>query len=721
MPTIIEVLPYRKRDIYAPRDAMHHGYFAGHGYAAMRVDIRGSGDSDGYQGVFAMQQEQDDTLEVLKWIAQQPWSDGQVGMFGISCGGFQAIQTAYRAPPELKAIIPCSFAPDRYRYSQVFRGGSILLRSIRWSSQLFGYKSRAPDPALVGPRWREMWMQRLENDLPQIMSALKHQNDGEFWRSRAIHFDKIKCPMYAVSGCADGSYVGAVGVALKELKVPRKALVGPWGHRFAYLGVPGPAIGFLQESVRWITEPVWPSPRIKTKRYALNAGGILGERAGTVTAVEWQSPQTLGLDGGELMPWFQHGPSPEMPGDQRADDGKSLCFNTPPLKKTVEILGIPAVNVTFSVDRPTAFICVRLCDVAPNGASTRVTYGIFNLTHVNGADKPLKLIPGKRYALRVPLIDTAYAFVKGHRMRVAVSTTYWPLIWPSPQPVTLLKSMDEPGVKKRIASDIMGRLIAQQMAEGLGQQVVVENRAGAAQNIAAEFVAKAPADGYTVFLISAALGINVSLYPKLNYDPVKDFVPVAVFATSPNLLMVHPSFPAKNAREFIAVAKKNPGKLNFSSSGSGSSQHLSGEMLKIQIGVDMTHIPYKGSAPSMTALASGEVDFSFNNIPSAQPLMTPGRVRALAITSEKRSQLLPELPTMIEGGLAGFVTQTWYGVLVPAGTPSTPLPAPCVVCSAQQSTRQLKHIGIQGLTYLYICINIQFRQSDKWSKYIDIK
>ncbi len=165
------------------------------------------------------------------------------------------------------------------------------------------------------------------------------------------------------------------------------------------------------------------------------------------------------------------------------------------------------------------------------------------------------------------------------------------------------------------------------------------------------------------------MGINVSLYPKLNYDPIKSFAPVAVFATSPNLLLVHPSFPARNVREFIAVAKKNPGKLNFSSSGSGSSQHLSGELLKLQIGVDMTHIPYKGSAPSMTALASGEVDFSFNNIPSAQPLMVPGRIRALAITSAKRSPLLPSLPTIIEGGLPGFITGTWYGVLAPAGTP----------------------------------------------------
>lgn len=218
-------------------------------------------------------------------------------------------------------------------------------------------------------------------------------------------------------------------------------------------------------------------------------------------------------------------------------------------------------------------------------------------------------------------------------------------------------------------SDIMGRLIAQQIADALGQQVIVENRPGAAQNVAAEHVAKSPADGYTLFLSSAALGINVSLYSKINYDPIKDFAPIAVFATSPNLLLVHPSFPARTVKEFIAVAKRNPGKLNFSSSGSGSTQHLSGELLKLKIGVEITHIPYKGSAPSMTALASGEVDFSFNNIPAAQPLMTPGRIRALGITSAKRSPLLPQLPTLIEGGLPGFITQTWYGVLAPAGTP----------------------------------------------------
>lgn len=216
-------------------------------------------------------------------------------------------------------------------------------------------------------------------------------------------------------------------------------------------------------------------------------------------------------------------------------------------------------------------------------------------------------------------------------------------------------------------SDIMGRLMAPQITEALGQQVIVENRAGQAQNIAAEFIVRQPADGYTIFLSSAALGVNATLYPKLNYDPVKDFIPVAVFASSANLLMTHPSVPAKTVKEFIAVVKKNPGKMNYSSSGSGSTQHLSGEMLKLFIKGDFTHIPYKGTGPSLTALASGEVEFSFSNIPAAQPLID--RFRVLGITSEKRSTLMPEVPTMIEGGLPGFVTQTWYGMLVTRGTP----------------------------------------------------
>lgn len=476
VPTIIEVIPYRKRDIYAPRDAMHHRYFAGHGYACMRIDIRGSGDSDGVQGTFAIGDETLDTVEAMKWIAGQPWSDGQVGMFGISWGGFQGIQVAARAPEQLKAVIAQSFSPDRYRYSQVFRGGAILLRSIRWSSQLFGYKSRPPDPELVGSRWREMWMQRLEANVPQIVAALKHQAYDDYWRARASDWSRIEVPVLAVSGWADGSYVGSVTEAMENIQAPTKALIGPWGHRYAHLGMPGPAIGFLQESLRWfdrwmrgkdtgverdpaliawmpqavpaksfypqspgrwVTESQWPSPRIRPQRLFLNGSGSLSETPARAGKLSGCSPQTLGLAVGELMPWFQHGPSPELPGDQRADDGQSIAFDSAPLRKTLEILGTPAAEVVLSVDKPVAFLCVRLCDVAPDGASTRVTYGILNLTHLEGADKPKRLEPGRSYKVRVPLIDCAYSFAPGHRIRVAISTTYWPLIWPSPDPVTL--------------------------------------------------------------------------------------------------------------------------------------------------------------------------------------------------------------------------------------------------------------------------------------------
>jgi putative CocE/NonD family hydrolase len=397
-------------------------------------------------------------------------------MFGISWGGFQGIQTAFRAPPELKAVVAQSYAPDRIRYSQVFRGGCVLLRSIRWSSQVFGYKSRPPDPELVGKRWREMWMARLEHDTPQIVAALKHQTFDRYWQERAIDHARIKAPFFAVSGWADGAYVGSVSESLGKLESPAKGLIGPWGHRYGHLGMPGPAIGFLQESLRWydhwmrgrntgvmrdpkliawmprsvpaknyyaespgrwVSEARWPSPRIKERRFFLNAGGMLGTRAGRAGKVTWKSPQTLGLACGELMPWFQHGPSPELPGDQRADDGQSLCFDSEPLKQDLEILGTSTLDLVLAVDRPIAFVCVRLCDVGLDGASTRVTYATFNLTHRNGSDKVVKLVAGRAFKVRVPLIDAAYSFARGHRMRVAVSTTYWPLIWPSPEPVTL--------------------------------------------------------------------------------------------------------------------------------------------------------------------------------------------------------------------------------------------------------------------------------------------
>jgi tripartite-type tricarboxylate transporter receptor subunit TctC len=199
---------------------------------------------------------------------------------------------------------------------------------------------------------------------------------------------------------------------------------------------------------------------------------------------------------------------------------------------------------------------------------------------------------------------------------------------------------------------------------------VVENRPGAGQNIAASLVAKAPRDGYTLLMSSSALAVNASLYRNLDHDAIRSFAPVAVFAQAPNLMVVPRALGVETVQQFIDYARANPDKVNFSSSGSGSTQHLAGELLQQQTGLKMKHIPYRGSAPSLTAIASNETQVTFINIPSVQPLLAGDKLRALAITSDRRSPLLPNVPTMAEAGVKGMVMAAWYGVLAPAGTPA---------------------------------------------------
>jgi tripartite-type tricarboxylate transporter receptor subunit TctC len=218
-------------------------------------------------------------------------------------------------------------------------------------------------------------------------------------------------------------------------------------------------------------------------------------------------------------------------------------------------------------------------------------------------------------------------------------------------------------------NDVAARLMAKELSSILHGSIVVENRPGAGTNIAASYVARAPADGYTLSLSSTALAVNVTLYPKLDYDAVKDFEPVAIFAEAPNLLLVNPKLPVNSVKELIEYGKKHPGKLNFSSAGSGSTQHLAGELIKIKGGFDATHIPYKGSAPALTAVIGGEADFTFINIPSSKQLIESGQLKALAITSAKRFPAVPKIPTMAEAGVEGMEVATWYSIVAPAGTP----------------------------------------------------
>ena len=217
--------------------------------------------------------------------------------------------------------------------------------------------------------------------------------------------------------------------------------------------------------------------------------------------------------------------------------------------------------------------------------------------------------------------------------------------------------------------DINARLLAPKVSEYLGQQVIVDNRPGAGTNIANEHVAKSAPDGYTLLINTAAVAINMSLYKKVPFDTLRDFAAISIFSMSPNILVVHASVPVKNVKELIALARSKPGGLNFSSAGSGTTQHLSGELFKVRTKTDIVHVPYKGSAPSMTALISGEVSLSFANIPAISGHVKSGRLRPLANLGPTRSAQLPDVPTMKEAGVSGVEVVVWYGVLAPANTP----------------------------------------------------
>jgi len=247
---------------------------------------------------------------------------------------------------------------------------------------------------------------------------------------------------------------------------------------------------------------------------------------------------------------------------------------------------------------------------------------------------------------------------------VLLATGAWGQAYPA-KPIRLVVPFPAGGT-----TDILARAVGQKLTEAWGQPVVVDNRPGAGGNIGSELVAKAAPDGYTLLMGTVGThAINASLYAKMPYDHIKDFAPVILVAGVPNVLVVNPAVPVNSVQELIAYAKANPGRLNFASSGSGTSIHLSGELFKVMAGVQMTHIPYKGSSPALQDLIGGQVQLMFDNLPSALPQIKGGKLRALAVTSATRAAALPDVPTVAEAGLPGFEASSWFGVLAPAGTP----------------------------------------------------
>ena len=482
VPAVLEYIPYRKRDGTLPRDEIMHPYVAGHGYACVRVDMRGNGDSDGLMADEYTAQELADACEVIEWLAKQPWCSGSVGMMGKSWGGFNCLQTAFLQPAALKAVVAVCATTDRFEGDIHYKGGCLLGENFGWGAVMLSYSSRPPDP-MLRPDWREVWLQRLEAEPWLAPRWADLQQRGAYWQHGSIceDFSRMQVPVLIWGGWADG-YMNTVSAIVSN--VPgAKGIVGPWVHQYPHTAVPGPQVGFLQEAIRWwdrwlkgvdngaeddpayraymlhsqppdasaawreghwLAEAVWPSAAVRGEVVYLGSaaarpGGFtppgppveyLSRDEGQGVRVEIATPQHLGMDAGEFFPMGLNG---EMPGDQRGDDALSVCFDGDVLGVALDLLGAARLTLRLSSDRPLGFVVARLCDVGPDGASVRIAHGMRNLCHRDSMAEPAVMVPGQVVEVSFDLDQMAYRLLPGHRVRLALSNSYWPFVWPSPQ------------------------------------------------------------------------------------------------------------------------------------------------------------------------------------------------------------------------------------------------------------------------------------------------
>lgn len=476
VPAILEYIPYRKDDYTVARDATLHPQLSAQGYACVRVDMRGSGSSDGVLMDEYSEQEMQDGENVIRWIAKQEWCDGNIGMIGISWGGITGLQMASRQAEHLKAVIALGATDRRYYDDAGYYVGCMVGQTIGWAAIMFSYNIRPPDPLHCGDAWRKLWLERLDTAPMLLGRWLEHQREDEYWLRGSVGIDyaAVKTPIYAVSGHVD-CWPNTVPRLLENLSCPKQGLQGAWSHRYPQMAIPGPAIGFMDEAVRWfdhwlkgedtgidqdpmyrvymqesvrpqsyyderpgrwISESTWPSDQVSAREMHFGDHS-LSDTPSNASVKKICSPQTVGLAGGEYMPWFAFGPGEELASDQQAEDDGSLLFDTEPLNDTLSILGNPKVLVEVSSDQSQALLGVRICDVWPDGASTLITRGVLNLSQRTSKQTPDKLTPSDRYNVEVTLNHVAYEVPPGHRLRVALSTSYWPIAWPSPHAATL--------------------------------------------------------------------------------------------------------------------------------------------------------------------------------------------------------------------------------------------------------------------------------------------
>ena len=464
-PAVFEYIPYRKRDSYRGHDNIWGQTLASRGIAYARIDVRGSGDSDGVMTDEYTEDELRDGLSCIDWLSRQSWSNGAVGMRGISWGGINTLHIAARNPPALKAIMPMNCTENRFTDDAHYVGGALGHTNFQWGTLFKTVTAGPPDPAISGPDWDNKWRARLEGT-PDIMRTwVSHQQFDEYWHRGVIAAAAIKIPAYLVSGWQD-AYTKPVLRLFGNLSGARKCLIGPWGHIYPWAAQPqgldwateeirwwehwlrdvdtgimdepilraymnhAPAAQQIPNAIpgRWIAEAAWPRHSAPLTLH-LNESGRLAASPGPTHRVVHSGGAIVGLTKPE---WLDR-PSVE----QSSDDAKSLVFDTMPFDRDIEILGQPKLHVRVQSTQPVAQLAVRLTEVTPAGQSWLVSSGLLNLTHRKPGEAPSALTKGHEYDVTIDMLPIAHRFKQASRLRIALSEGLWPMAWPSPRPADL--------------------------------------------------------------------------------------------------------------------------------------------------------------------------------------------------------------------------------------------------------------------------------------------